>query len=378
MNHLSADNHEPTVANQDRAFQMTTMLFGLLLGLGGMHLLVVRPMTQQLQTMQNEVGRVESRLDALTESRDRAGQVASLMSNLNAQFDQLAAARETLVGIREFCDAVTEETQRAKNSIASLERIKTVQDSVIEQGRTAATASKSLAGMVEVQDAIVAEADQTTLAAAAVRKLAGIKTTVTENTRDLAEAGKNLEELIQLKNAISAQAETNASAQQSADALIALKTTLTDDAADNETAAASLAKLVEIQSKLNAQTADAADAIQMLELLSDLQDDFQTHFSQLESVQLKLIEFSLLGSRVDRVAEMLRPLTELVTLRRLNPNDLREVADMIRGEHRPALAQKPDSARNVDPTSSQAIKIVSPRRITDEEKTARSDESTFE
>jgi hypothetical protein len=89
----------------------------------------------------------------------------------------------------------------------------------------------------------------------------------------------------------------------------------------------------------------------------------QTHFRQLESVQLKLIEFSLLGTRVDRVAEMLRPLTELVTLRRLNPQDLREVADVIRGGRGPALAQKPASANAMVPVSNPSVTISSPRRI---------------
>ena len=102
-----------------------------------------------------------------------------------------------------------------------------------------------------------------------------------------------------------------------------------------------------------------ADAVQTLELLTDFRDTMHEHIGQLDRVRVKLVEFALLGTSVDRVVSMLRPLTELTALRRLNPDELRQAARVIlegrstRISSRPGIVPLKDHLRPAEPSTDE-------------------------
>src|SRR5690242_6195241 len=78
------------------------LVAGITLGFIGLHFTMARPMARQIELMQNELARVEQRMQDLTGARDEVWEANSLLSSLKAQQGQISDARTALQSIREL------------------------------------------------------------------------------------------------------------------------------------------------------------------------------------------------------------------------------------------------------------------------------------
>ncbi len=122
-------------------------------------------------------------------------------------------------------------------------------------------------------------------------------------------------------------------ARDHADRLLALEASLvTTPAVDIAAAQQNLNGLITLEQKLVGQDDSIRSAVESLELLADLQQEFQTRVGQLEGVRRGLMEVVMLESMVVRTVRALQPLTELTDLQRLDGAALREIARSYVGQ----------------------------------------------
>ena len=94
-------------------------------------------------------------------------------------------------------------------------------------------------------------------------------------------------------------------------------------------AAANLESMVQLQNTLSAQTQQVASAVQNLELIDEFQSEVTNHFRSMDGLRRNLMDLALLEPSVNKVAQVLQPLTDISNLRRLDDNEVRAAARII-------------------------------------------------
>ena len=84
--------------------------------------------------------------------------------------------------------------------------------------------------------------------------------------------------------------------------------------------------LLSLKNTIINQTTNLADAIETLELSSDLAFQFREASNSFQQIRHWMIEVVSTGPMLDRAKRTLEPLTEITSLSRLNPRQLRAVA----------------------------------------------------
>ncbi|MFM8725648.1 MAG: hypothetical protein ACKON9_11050, partial [Planctomycetaceae bacterium] len=87
--------------------------------------------------------------------------------------------------------------------------------------------------------------------------------------------------------------------------------------------------LLSIQDALAAGTEQVAIAVQNLEILDEFQQEATRHINSLAVLRRTLMEIALMESSIVRVASVIQPLTEIVNLRRLGDDEVREAARVV-------------------------------------------------
>ena len=112
-----------------------------------------------------------------------------------------------------------------------------------------------------------------------------------------------------------------------------------------DTAGENLNTLIQLQESLTAQTDRVTAAIENLEVLDDLQSEVSGHVRSLTALRQSFVELAMMETTVGRIANIMSPLTELSSLRRLNPNEVRAAARMILDGRSTRLSQSASSIK---------------------------------
>jgi hypothetical protein len=127
--------------------------------------------------------------------------------------------------------------------------------------------------------------------------------------------------------------------------LSAIRQRLQKESTQIDPAKSSLEGLVTLKDNLLARTGDLADAVETLETLGDLEHQLVDSVQSFDRVRRWLVEVVLFEPAVERAVTILKPLTDLSNLRRLNPAELRQAARSVADQRTARVADKSAAAK---------------------------------
>lgn len=373
---------------------------GFASGLLILHLGITRPMTKQFARLQNEVSNLKRGvndlvgitgqtsntnvlLGALAEQGRRSKAATAALKDIEALQTRIAgqkrstaqahAALERLSAIREGALDLQED---ASGAIEALERMAEVQRLVTEQYHSILAAQDTLAEVIRLRQIVQAEAPHLPATRSAVAGLIGLKDTILAESDGTAQAAVALADTESLHQRLITGGSETREARQATEDLLALKEEILcgSDSSQPQKAREALDEMVKVRERLHAesdsvrqahaqlegllslknqvleQTTDLAAAVETLEVAADLRRQFETTVQSFEQVRRWMLEFMLLEPTFERVAVVLKPLTELGNIRRLDPAELRQAARVIAKGR--TLA--PKTSGQVGPTTASA------------------------
>jgi len=358
---------------------------GITVGVIGMHLLVVRPLSSQIEAIHHDMVVLQEGMKELAGSRNDVWQTNDLLTALELQREKLAETEEAVEAIRTLRQEIEAEAARTRDAMAAVRGMAELQDGVMtvhagkaeamdaiegiaginrELMAVTAGADEQLAGLETlrgslkelalVKEDLIAHSANVDAARDSLDGLAGLKTQVLESGVEVEKARASLASLADLKNQVteaSADVEAVATsadlliglkdrivagagsvemARQNAGELLALHDSLTDEEHLNiADADRNLEGLLTLQSDLAGRRDQIAKSIQTLELLSDFQVTFTEQIGQLDGMRRELTDLILMQNTIARAVRTLRPLAELGNLQRLGDDEVREAARVI-------------------------------------------------
>lgn len=265
-------------------------------------------------------------------ARNAASQVPSARRAIEALADlkaQTLASGERIEKAKKVADSWTAIQQQLAGAAPEIDRAhqvagawSVIQQQLVSAAPEVATAEQVAASWKAIQQHLVAAAPEVDRARDVGQGLAALKDEVLcgNDPRQIEEARTTLTELSGIRERLQRETAQVATAKTSLDGLVILK--------DN----------------LVSRTADLADAVETLETLGDLEHQLVDSVQSFDRVRRWLVEVVLFEPAVERAVTILKPLTDLANLRRLNPTDLRHAARSVADERAARVADKSAAA----------------------------------
>lgn len=295
----------------------------IVVGLIGAQLLVTQPLGQELERVRDDLSRVEQDMTELVGARDASWESSDLLRSLREQSRQLEGARDALVTIQDFRERLENESSEIEEAGGVLVKLTRLQDQLVDGDSNADHALSALHRLVQLRQLATSGAEETDLAILELTRLQSLAT-------NLALSRRHLDQLVALRDAILTGGDDVSEARATLGELVRLQETLNTHSSDVQVARKNLVNLLTLEQTLRTRSEDIASSVEALELLTDLQRDIRGHVQSLGGMRRDLMEVVLLQSTVVRVVTMLEPLLKLANLRRLDNEELREVARSIR------------------------------------------------
>jgi hypothetical protein len=128
------------------------LVLGIAVGFVGMHFVVARPLTRELERMKVEMVSMEGRLEQLTAAGEQVWEANSLLSSLKAQHSQLEEARTALQTVRQLRTEVLDETRQIAPAIATMNDVAALNAKIVGQRDSTA---KSLSQMTTLDRQLI-------------------------------------------------------------------------------------------------------------------------------------------------------------------------------------------------------------------------------
>ncbi len=381
-----------------RNFMWISMLMSLAVVFFGMQLMMVGPLKGRLDSIQTRLDLSDEHLNKIAGTRGHVWEANDLLSSLQDQHSKLADMRVAMTHIGDLRRSLEKESESATAALTSLDQLSAVQkriiasrqqtedafgqvadlerlrDAVLSGSGQTEVADNTLNGMLALQKRVIAASNGYEKASTSIASLAELTQQLVDSDEKLQLASKKFDEFVGLQNRMIAAADafekadmSFASAQESASKLTALKDQILStadgiDVAEGnartlvamndalngglnlKVAAVNLDEMIRLQNSLSEQTDQVASAVQTLEILDDFQDEVSTHVRALTGLRRTLVELAMMESTVGRVAQVMAPLTELSSLRRMGESEIREAARVIIDRRNTRLTQTDASA----------------------------------
>jgi hypothetical protein len=399
-----------------RNFMWISMLMSLAVVFFGMQLMMVGPLKGRLDSIQTRLDLSDEHLDKIAGTRGNVWETNDLLSSLQDQHSKLADVRVAMTHIGDLRRALEEESESATAAMTFLDRLATVQkriiasrqqtedafgqvadleslrDEVLSGSSQTEVADNTLNGMLALQKRVIAASNGYEKASTSIASLAELTQRLVDGDEKLQLASRKFDEFVGLQNRMIAAADVFekadqklAIAQESASKLNALKEQILSssdsiDVADGnartlvamnntlngglnlEVAAANLDEMIRLQNSLGEQTDQVASAVQTLEILDDFQTEVSTHVRSLTGLRRTLVELAMMESTVGRVAQVMAPLTEISSLRRMGESEIREAARVIMDRRNTRLSQTEvsisvDDLQDSDPVEDDLVPL---------------------
>lgn len=352
------------------------MLVGIAIGFLVLDVMFRRPLMQEMASVKRELVSVEKGMRDLVGVKDSAWEASHLLAALQAQKQQLEAARAALGDLREFRLSVESEAQRTDEAVASLDQIVELQKRVSSQRESVVAVEQVLSDIVKLHERLVSEKQtqeeavaslnrvselhkqvrdagkEAEVAAVEVQKLGDLRTKVLENSTGVEQAQRDAAELIALKDSVrkvddlpAAQESANMllalrdslrpnddstkQSQNHAEQLLSLRDELAANAEDTQLAQKNWTSVRKLEADLKTAGGDVAEAIETLELLTDLGTELRQQTQSLASVRQSMMEIAMMETTIGRVLRILEPLAQVKNLTRLSDSEVRSAARAI-------------------------------------------------
>ncbi|MEO1496092.1 MAG: hypothetical protein AAFV43_02970 [Planctomycetota bacterium] len=319
------------------------------------HFCVVRPNTQQLAQMREQVAQLESTIQQLHAKAPAAAGAASLMESLAQQEAIAIEAEATLNRVKALQRRLASQTASLECSSSKLDRLAELDERIDRQGDLLVAATDALSTYASLPAELQAAVERAGRVAPAIADLKRLGDTLaatdelTEQaigdvgqaldqqrelvlgTASLAAASETLEGLVELENRLNAPLMAVAAAHERLDDLMRLKSALLD------------------------QTENLPEAFDTLELMVTLQMDYRRASGVFRTLQRLLADLVLLEPSIARVATAVEPMLERTALSRLGGDELRLVLRELRKRHAQAVQELELAEQSPAPSRAERI-----------------------
>lgn len=321
----------------------TPIVVGVTLTVLALHMVITRPLLKKVDALNQQIVSMQSDLDAVAGSQADAWRTNDLLTALTIQAERLDSADSALArfdGLAARLDGLNERVVALStvtdNAFAVVDDFDTLHDRLAAAAGDAETVGRDLDDIAAVSDQIDALAAKTPLQRDSLdvlhlqtNEMGAIAARLEMESDTVATAEETLDELAAIATRLEKTPTERAS--QTADSLISIAGRIdADGTALLGPAGNVLAGLREATSALETQGPRLESLIDSAEVLEDFEMELAQHIRGLDTIRRELIEFAMMESTLNRVACTLEPLTELVRLRRIQPDDLRVVVDGLR------------------------------------------------
>lgn len=305
-----------------------------------------------------EAADIDSAMAAVREFGSLKDRIVSESEGLHVAASDLEA---TFVNVQELIDLKDQilhdggEIDVARDEVdaafASVREFGALRDQILKSGEGLDVAQTHVTEFTALKNDIFNEAANVADARRTAREFFALSSDIRAEADGVIDAQMTAEDLFTLKNDIVENGGNTKTAFSNAERLFSLRNTLNSDM-DLDGAAGNLDQLVSIQDTIHKQTREVADAIDTLEVLSDLSEELQGQVVEMGSLRKNLMDIVLMEATVRKVVDVLEPLAEISSLRRMGDAELRDAARVIMDKRR--IARQPAGSRR---TASESLKL---------------------
>lgn len=321
---------------QESSRQLTTwtaFLLGAIFTFLLVYVGIARPLTLELAGLRQHVKLLESAVQKVAGQSHSARETTSILASLVDQADLIDEARASVSELRELQQRLIHESRETQKAISAVAELAALKDTLLAN----ATRTDEAASVVATSEMIYDR-----LASAA------------ESSQTALEVGNNLlllgEELLLRGHDVEA-------ANVTLNSLVEMRDALQREDASMQVARNRVADLLNLKDAIVTQTDDLADAIATMEATADLKSQFEEASRAFQQIRLWMVEVVATEPLLARARYALEPLTDIVNLRRLQPDDLREMARHVSQQFQSRLARVPEAASRdalLEPTATEA------------------------
>lgn len=266
---------------------------------------VGRPAAHELSLLRRQMNTLEQSVWEVAGQEDTVASTNELLGLLNDQREQMREAKETLVEMRRLHEQLAAEAQRVQTAMVAVSQLGSLKDMLLSNADRAEQAAAVLSVSEDLYHRLATAADTTALAVQAGDDLLTLRRDLVNGCGDIGLARENLADLVHIRAALGAEGEDVALAQDRVTDLISLKDSVV------------------------AQTDNLADAIETLELTSELGVRFHEAALSFEQIRHWMVEVVAVQPMLQQTKAAIEPLLELTNLRRMAPQQLRQIARMV-------------------------------------------------
>ncbi len=272
-----------------------------------MYIGIGRPMHRELASLRQQVEMMQAGMEQLVALKPAASAASDLLGALNSQQQSLAEAEGTW------------------------RRIETLREKMRVGGQGVDAAFHTLDDLVELKDAILTAADRVHVANDVLSQTEVLQERLAQAADIAQSAQKTGDIFLALGDSLSQHGPMAQSAQSSLQRMIEVQQQLgashdrIDDAFDR------LDDLLLLKDTILSRTPDLVNAIELVELTSDLTQQFQRAVVSFEAMRKWMVEIVATQPLMEQARQVLSPLMELSNLRRLDADRVRDLAKAMCG-----------------------------------------------
>ncbi len=298
----------------------STFVLGAVLTFLLVYVGVARPLTIELANLRGQVQSLQSAVDQVAGHAKTAGEASTVLAALADQAGVIQEAKSSLKELHELQQHLIGESRETQNAISAVAELAALKDTLLANATRASEAANVMATSELIYDRLSAASDSSLLALEVGNNLLMLGEELVLRGHDVEAANSTLQSLVQMRESL--QREENGI----------------------QVARNRVADLLNLKDAVVAQTDDLADAIATLELTADLNAQFDQAHRTFEEIRMWMVEVVSNETLLQRARYALEPLTDLVNLRRLQPEDLREMARNVSEQFQQRVARKPSTA----------------------------------
>ncbi len=281
---------------------------------------VSKPAAEEMSLMRNQIQSLEKSIAALAGHQGSVDETNHLLSKLGQQQAYAQSARRSLQDIQELHASLLAQSQELDSAMATVNQL------------------------ASLKDLVVANSDNITIAAESLVTADSLHQQLIESHPTTAAAVDASQQLLTLRDQMVKNSYLNTTAAASLDSLLTLRDSLDRDDLDTVEASERVAELVALKDAVLAQTADLKDSIETLEVSRAMTAQFHQASAIFRDMRAWMMEIVAMQPSLDKVRVALQPLTDLVNLEKMRPDQLREVARWLTHPSTARMASLPSPA----------------------------------
>jgi DNA repair exonuclease SbcCD ATPase subunit len=288
---------------------------------------VARPASDELIAVKQQIEAMERSVAIVAGHKGSVDETNHLLNLLGQQQAYAKSARKVFAELQKLNSDLIGESHRVDEALLAIDQLASIKDLALANSDRTAEAAEALNASEQLQTRLADSA---------------------ETTEQALRAGIDL---LAIQNELNRNADQNESARASLHTLIELRTTISAESSDLSVAEERVSDLVALKNSVLAGTTDLKDSIETLQLTRELQDRYQDASQFFREMRSWMMEMAAMQPVFSKVQSAVQPLTDLVNLERMQPQQLREFAKVYTQQSKTRLAGLPSSGSASDANS---------------------------